>query len=262
VTFPARTAALLLLQAGAFWPVWVWYAKRLSDGSDEPWGLVPLVLAGVLFGRLPKAHGPAPSLLAGTLATLAYVASFPLAPPLLRAAFALVAMALTAAPLREGARSAAHLGLLLLSLPVMASMQFYLGLPLRAASGGVAAGLLSLSGFSVVVDGTCLRFGAQLLAIDAPCSGVRMLWGGTLLAVALAALLRLRLARTLALAAATAGTVVLANGVRAAALFFPESGLLVLPLWTHAAVGLVTFAGAAVLVLRCAFVLAPAEGWR
>ncbi|HSD27220.1 MAG TPA: archaeosortase/exosortase family protein [Vicinamibacteria bacterium] len=260
--FPPRTAALLLVQAAAFWPVWVWYAKRASDGSDEPWGLVPLLLAVLLFGRLPRAESPALSLRAGALATLLYAAAFPLAPPLLRAALALVALALTAAPLRDSAGSAAHLGLLLLSLPVMASLQFYLGLPLRAASGLVAAALLSLSGFSVVADGTCLRFGSELLAIDAPCSGVRMLWGATFLALALAALLRLPLARTVALTAATVGTVVVANGVRAAALFFPEAGILVAPPWAHSAIGFVTFAGVAFLVLRGAFVLVPPEARR
>jgi exosortase/archaeosortase family protein len=234
----------------------------MSDGSDEPWGLVSLLLAVFLFTRLPKAQSPASSLLAGTMATLAYAAAFPFAPPMLRAVFALAAIAVTAAPLRDGGSSPALLGLLLLSLPVVASLQFYLGHPLRVVSGVVAAELLSLSGFNVVADGTSLRFGTELVAIDAPCSGVRMLWGGTLLALALAAVLHLRLPRTVCLTLGAAVTVVLANGVRAAALFFPETGVIALPAWCHAAIGLVTFAAAGGLVLRGAMVLVPAERLR
>jgi exosortase/archaeosortase family protein len=258
VTLPSPTAALLLLQAAAFWPVWVWYTARMSDGSDEPWGLAALVVALGLFARLPKARRPAPSLLTPTIATLLYVAAFPFAPPMLRAALALVAVAVTAAPLREAGRSAPLLGLVLLSLPMVASLQFYIGHPLRVASGAIAAGLLSLSGFNVIADGTCLRFGSQLVAIDAPCSGVRMLWGGTLLALALAAILRLRLPQTLGLTLGAAGIVVLANGARAAALFLPETGIVVLPVWGHSAIGLVTFASAGMLMLRGAIALAPA----
>jgi exosortase/archaeosortase family protein len=96
------------------------------------------------------------------------------------------------------------------------------------------------------------------VAIDAPCSGVRMLWSAILTAFALAAVLRLPASRTVALAAAASATVVLANGVRAAALFLPETGAVLLPPWTHAAIGVVTFAGAGFLVLRAALSLAPA----
>ncbi len=252
-------ALWLAAQAAAFWPVWVWYAARLGDGSDEPWGVIAVVLALGLFMRLPAAVASAPSLVPGLLATLAYGAAFPFVPPLVRAAIALLALAATAAPTREGGRSPALLGLLLLSLPVIPSLQFYLGHPLRVASGEVAALLLSLSGFAVTAEGTCLRFGDQLVAIDAPCSGVRMLWGGMLLSFTLAAILRLPAMRTLALAAAAAGAVVLANGVRAAALFLPETGALLLPVWTHAAIGLVTFAGAGYLVVRAAVRLVPTE---
>ncbi len=258
----ARTPSLLLLQAVAFWPVWVWYAARLSDGSDEPLGLAALLLAVLLFVRLPATNGPDPSLLASTLATLAYAAAFPFAPPLLPAVFALAALAATATRLRDCRRSSALFGLLLLSLPVVASAQFYLGHPLRVVSGVVAAGLLSLSGFAVVADGTCLRYGGELVAIDAPCSGVRMLWGGTLLALGLAAMLRLRLSRTLGLTLGTAGAVIVANGVRAAALFLPEAHVLVLPGWSHTAIGVVTFAAVGALVLRGAIGLALTEELR
>jgi exosortase/archaeosortase family protein len=250
---------LLILQAAAFWPVWTWYAARLSDGSDEPWGLVSLLLAVLLFVRLPKAARPTPPLQASLLATLVYAVAFPAAPPMLRAVLAVAAIAVTAASLREVRGAGALFGLLLLSLPVVASLQFYLGHPLRVVSGFVASSLLSLSGFNVVADGTCLRFGSQLVAIDAPCSGVRMLWGGSFLALALAAYLQLRLSRTVGLVLGAVATVVLANALRSAALFFPEAGVIALPAWSHAAIGFVTFAGAGAFVARLAVVLAPVE---
>jgi len=39
---PVHPAWLLALQAAALWPIWLWYAKRTADGSDEPWGLLAL----------------------------------------------------------------------------------------------------------------------------------------------------------------------------------------------------------------------------
>src|SRR5262245_40553182 len=43
-----RPEALLAIELLAFWPVWRWYVHRLSDQSDEAWGVVALVTA-VLF---------------------------------------------------------------------------------------------------------------------------------------------------------------------------------------------------------------------
>jgi hypothetical protein len=33
---------ILAVQGVTFWPVWQWYVARLTDGSDEPWGVVAL----------------------------------------------------------------------------------------------------------------------------------------------------------------------------------------------------------------------------
>ena len=40
--------SLLLLQLAALWPHWNWMARRSGDGSDEPWGVVALLVVGVL----------------------------------------------------------------------------------------------------------------------------------------------------------------------------------------------------------------------
>lgn len=253
----ARVRGLLLLQAAAFWPVWAWYASRLDDGSDEPAGALGLLLAVAAWARLPERGPgePAPSLRLPVLATLAYAVAYPLVPPLLRAALALVALALLAVPARRGASLAAFSGLLLLSLPVTPTLQFYLGHPLRVISAAVASLLLGLSGMPVGIDGTCLRVGAELVAVDAPCSGVRMLWGGQLLAFLLAAQLGLGAARTAALAGVALGVVLVANGARAAALFLPEVARVGLPDALHAGTGVVCFGLAAAAILRAALVL-------
>jgi exosortase/archaeosortase family protein len=85
-----------------------------------------------------------------------------------------------------------------------------------------------------------------LVQIDAPCSGVRMLWAGLFLAAIVS--WRLRAAAAAACLAAAVAAVVLANALRSAALFLPEAGLLRVPAFAHEAVGLVAFALAAALV--------------
>jgi len=40
-----RTTTVIVLLLLAFWPVWHWYAKRMIDGSDAPWGLLALATA-------------------------------------------------------------------------------------------------------------------------------------------------------------------------------------------------------------------------
>jgi exosortase/archaeosortase family protein len=137
--------------------------------------------------------------------------------------------------------------LVLLALPALPTAQFVLGYPLRAAAGEVAASLLGLAGFAVVREGVALRWGERLAAIDAPCSGVNMLWTALLLVLVLAALGRLSARRTALLAGSAAVLAVAGNGLRAASLFLVESGALPLPLrlpgaTLHAALGVVAFA--------------------
>src|SRR5262245_59923054 len=78
VTLPRPIAGLVLLQVAAFWPVWSWYVRRTADGSDEPWGLAALVVAGVLLAKLPASG--APSVRAGMIATIAYALAYPFVP--------------------------------------------------------------------------------------------------------------------------------------------------------------------------------------
>jgi exosortase/archaeosortase family protein len=181
-----------------------------------------------------------------SLIMLVYAITFPFAPRLVQAALGMAALSCVLSSVRLG--SAVHpalAGLLLLSLPVMSSLQFYLGYPLRVMSGILAAASLQMAGLAVVRDGACLRLGTELISIDSPCSGVRMLWAMLYLAFTLACFFRLNASRTVVLAAAASLVVVLGNAMRSAALFQLETQFSFLPHWCHAAAGVVVFSSAA-----------------
>jgi exosortase/archaeosortase family protein len=191
-------------------------------------------------------------LLLPTLFTLLYVATFPFLPPLLRAAIAVTAIGCALSSFRLGVPF--HLGicgLLLLSLPVVSSLQFYLGYPLRVLTGALTAPLLQLTGFPVVREGTCLNWSGELVWIDAPCSGVRMLWAGLYLAFTLACFYELNARRTFFTVTVALLSIVFGNVLRSAALFYVEAGVITCPSWTHPAIGIITFAFTAAFIVLC-----------
>jgi exosortase len=246
--FLKRPAVLLALQLAACWPVWHWYAARVVDGSDEAWGVVALLTA-LWFIWQERRRAPVVTLdwrLPGC-SMLIYAASFHSLTPLPRAWLALGALALTISRGCLGRRLHVGIaGLLLLSLPLLASLQFYLGYPLRALVAMPAAALLRLGGLAVVSEGACLSWGDQLILIDAPCSGIRLLWAGVFLVCTLACSLRLNARRTLVALVLAVPIIVAGNVWRATALFYLEAGLARLPAWAHAGVGVAVFAVTAV----------------
>lgn len=243
--------AMSAVQIIAFTPVWKYYVSRIGDGYDEPWGFVSLITyVVILFVSKTKRRPERISLVLPAILTLSYAATYPFVPNLVRAAIAVTAVGCTFSSLRlSSPMHTASWGLLLLSLPVMPSLQFYLGYPLRIVSGLFAAALLKLAGFSVILEGTGLRWGTELISIDVPCSGVRMLWTGLYVAFTSACLLRLGTRRTFAAVVASIAAVVLGNGIRAASLFQVEAGLFKMPAWGHDAVGIVVFAGVAFSII-------------
>lgn len=238
---------LVALQVLALWPLGPWYVARMTDGSDEPWGVLALLTALLLPSAAAREAG---TLAVPSVAMLLYAAAFPFCPPLLRAALGFAALGTLWSLWRHGTPwHVPTLGLFLLALPWLASLQFYLGYPLRVAAGSLAVGLLRLSGFAVVREGVTLVWGSQSLLIDAPCSGVRMLWGGFYLTLVLCALNGLRARRCLGAVVLAAPVIVVGNGVRSAALFFTEARVITLPSWTHEGVGLAAFALVALALL-------------
>jgi exosortase len=252
---PDRSKPMLLLVAHAacFWPVWHWYWERLHDGADEPWAVAALLAAIVLSwprrGLEYRGSDPLPG--AAAALTIGYALMAPWTPPLVRAVCALAALGCTWISL-SGTRDKAPaiLGLFSLAVPVIASLQFYAGYPLRLVTASGASALLNIFGEPVTRMGTNMVSGAHVVLVDAPCSGVRMLWAASLLCCVLVTL-RDRVGwRAMAVALACVLPVVLvANIVRAALLFIVQTGSHEPAAWVHSAIGLGVFALIGLLLL-------------
>ncbi len=217
-------------------PVLFWYGRRLHDGGDEPLGLVALMLALITTPvKTWREQLPAPAALAaaGVLA-----AGFVLAeqiPMLARALLLVVALAIL---LGHGAGSTARGALLALSLPVTTSLQFYLGYPLRVVAAELGRHVVAAGGVPVERWGVTLRWAGGDVVVDAPCSGLNMLWTSLVLAAGVAAWRRLPAGRTVGLLSVAVVAVILANALRVGLLFFVETGRWTVPGWFHPALAL------------------------
>lgn len=244
-TLLTRPLTLITVQLLAFWPVWQWYLRRMLDPSDEPYGVVALVTAAgfVLFGRWK----PTPAigkkvLLIPALLTALYAATFHTAPMIVSAGVAMTALAALISSCTSNRTLRPGLWLLLmLALPVMASLQFYASFPLRMVVGKAAAALLQLTGLPVVLDGTLLCWNGHAVGIDTPCSGIKMLWAGFYMTAIMSCFFRWRQGRSLFFCLITLVVVILGNTLRATALFYVEAGRIALPAWIHQGIGLCVF---------------------
>jgi exosortase/archaeosortase family protein len=239
-----RPQFLIAAQLVAFWPVWRWYAVRVFDSTDQSWGLLALATAlFVVFARRVSTQASEHSLALPTFLMLLYAVTYPSFPPLARAGLAFTAIGVTLSLLHFGKPfHAGVLGLLCLSLPLIPSLQFFGGYPLRVLVATLTAPILRVAGFAVVQQGTCLNWSGQLIWIDAPCSGIRMLWVGLYLAFTLICIYELPWVKSLALLTVALFVIFTGNIFRALALFYIESGLLQAPPWAHDYAGLVAFA--------------------
>jgi exosortase/archaeosortase family protein len=234
------------------WPHWLYMARRLADGSDEPWGILAALTVLVLLVRdRHQLEVPTRSALvaSGVLAVVAALASL-LLPSLAAAAIAMLALGIFLVHALPRRPATPLVALLLLSLPVIASLQFYLGYPLRALTAHASALVLGMLGIDASAAGASLLSDGTTVLVDAPCAGIGMLWIGSYTAALLSWLNRAGALRT-ALNALAAGLLVLAaNVARNTALFFPEAGLVHWPAWSHDAIGLAAFALAVVPIVQ------------
>lgn len=254
-----RRYAPLLAVLVAMWPVGQWLAVRATHDVGDAWALLSLATAmAVLWHDRPKLASAHWGVTAA--AVLAYVFAYPFAPPLVRAMLAMTAVAAACSTLWYGRRLDIRLwGLLLLSVPLVPSLNFYFGYPLRVAVGEATAALLQLNGFAVVREGTILLWNAQQVSIDAPCSGIKMLWTGAYLCCALAAFMRLDARRTILLGSVAFAIVMTANALRATALFYVEAGIVPQAQRAHEPIGVIVFALAAVSIALAAIRLRDAD---
>jgi exosortase/archaeosortase family protein len=140
-------------------------------------------------------------------------------------------------------------GLVLLALPWIASLQFYLGFPLRVITAQLSAWGLQAAGFDATRSGASMLVNGQLVIVDAPCSGVQMAWLAYFTACAAAAATGLS-DRLFARRAAMVGAIVLlGNVLRNSVLVALESRPAGLSAAWHEAIGLAVLAAVCVAVL-------------
>ena len=252
-----RLLFILGLQVLAFWNVWRWYLARAVYSWDQPWGVLALV-AAIIF--LIASRKPWPrtqrSLVLPAILVIFYAATYVTFAPLARATVAFTALAVTTSSLRFGKSFHPGLfGLFYLSLPTLPTLQFFGGYPLRVVVAELTAPLLRLSGFAVIPEGTCLNWAGQMIWIDAPCSGIKMLWVGLFLTFVTLCLYELPLLKTLLLLPLIGVVIMAANVFRAVALFYLEAGVLSMPAWGHEYAGVIAFVLEATAIISIVLLL-------
>lgn len=250
-SLPSWMAGPLLfgLTVAVTWPSWRWFGARIAAAPDEalPLALAVLFLALLALPRLVAGAGLAlvpPWPLASMLAAYA-VAEVAAVPPIFKAALAaLAALWILYRAVFGSSPPAAFYGLAALSLPVLPSLQFVLGYPMRLVSAQLTVGLLTLQGVPIERQGTYVVWQGEMAQFDAPCSGVSMLWALVLLTLMMALVRRFSILATLAAVGFAILAAIAANVLRVASLLHLDIvGAAVSvddPL--HEAVGVVAFA--------------------
>ncbi|MDH5432732.1 MAG: exosortase/archaeosortase family protein [Gammaproteobacteria bacterium] len=248
-------AYILLTTLCGFWYAWQWYFNRVNASLEEAIGLffILIFVAVIAIKQVYKTQRiyrfslwPVVSLL------LIYALTFLLVfPDIIRSALAFLTLFLVIYWLAFGKQPPiAFWGLVLISLPVVPSMQFYLGYPARYISASLTVPLLQLNGLSVSQSGTNLIWENQLLQFDAPCSGVTMLWAGLLLTFFISLVYRFNITRTALAVLIACFLILVGNVLRAGSLFYLETGLITVEYsWFHEAIGVVTFIMVALMLM-------------
>ncbi len=237
------TTVYLLVQIATFWPIWKWYIARMTDGSDEPWGVLALATAiAVTIGQRRQMTLSQNHLVVSTGLVLVYICIYPWSPTLVTALVVNASLACTlSAMLGNKGIHTGLLGLLVLSLPIIASLQFYLGYPIRWFSAHCSSLLLQALSIPALADGATLLWRGESVMVDAPCSGIKMLWSGLFLSFTCSSLNRLNALQTLTAYWLASGMIFVGNVCRVSVLFFSESGIVDTPPWFHKGVGIAIF---------------------
>lgn len=244
----------LLLPCMALWPVWQWSAARLTDGSDDPFGIIAIfaLLAFAWHDRAMLRETPRQGLVLISLVMSLFAT--PLLhdiPALIRAMAGIASVMTMLFALREPGQPVLPMfGLGILSLPILSSLQFFAGYPLRIVTAGISAWLLQAGGIDTVREGTALQVAGHLVMVDAPCSGIHMAWAAYFTACVAGTWLRLPDRTFLRRLPWLSLLIISGNVIRNTLLVIKESGMLPLPEWTHEGIGLLIFAGVCVLILR------------
>jgi exosortase/archaeosortase family protein len=246
---PCLVTALVL---AATWDAWRWYALRVWDSPEEA---ASLVLTIVFLGALGVARrrNEAMPLPLDPIALLlaAFAASHALLPPIARTAIAVATTLYCCHVAAFKERPPVALwGLVALALPVVPSLQFTLGYPMRLVSAALTVGLLQTHGLAVTRQGTFLLWRDELIQFDAPCSGVSMLWAGLLLTLMGCVLFRFGTIKAMLAVVFSLVLAIACNVLRATSLFYVEAGLIPhTQAWWHEGIGIAAFTLSAAVTL-------------
>jgi exosortase/archaeosortase family protein len=153
----------------------------------------------------------------------------------------------------SGAPAAPLAGLAVLAMPVLSSLQFYAGYPLRLVTAQLSTWALQLGGLAAERSGSAMWVEGRLIVVDAPCSGVQMVWMAYFCACAMAALNTLDDRRFLRRLPGVGALVLLGNVVRNSILVVLEATQPAVSEAVHQGVGLAVLAavcGAVVALMR------------
>jgi exosortase/archaeosortase family protein len=243
---------VIALALTATWDAWRWYVLRVWDSPEEAASLVLTVafLGALGVARRRNEAMPLP-LVPVTLLLAAFAVSYLVLPPIARAAIAIAATLYCChlAAFRERP-PVAFWGLVALALPVVPSLQFMLGYPMRLVSAALTVGLLQAHGLTVARQGTFLVWRDELIQFDAPCSGVSMLWAGLLLTLMGCVLFRFGIIKLMVSVALSLVLAIACNVLRATSLFYVEAGLVPhAQAWWHEGIGIAAFTLSAAVTL-------------
>jgi exosortase/archaeosortase family protein len=241
-----------LLVMAATWDAWRWYVQRVWESPEEAASLaVTVMFLGALgVARRSKETMQLPFVPVALLLA-AFAVSYAVLPPIARAAIAIAAALFCGhvAAFKERP-PVAFWGLVALALPVVPSLQFVLGYPMRLVCAALSVGLLQAHGFAVERQGTFLVWRDELIQFDAPCSGVNMLWAGLLLTLMGCVLFRFNIIKVMIAVALSLVLAIACNVLRATSLFYVEAGLLPhAQAWWHEGIGIAAFTVSAVVTL-------------
>jgi exosortase/archaeosortase family protein len=237
----------------ALWPTAWFCVQRVQTTEDAACLLFSLATALLVSWRATPSTGNAFNHRAVTVAVLGYAAAQWWATPLFAAMAGMTALAIALSTRAFGKTlQPGVLLLLFLALPVIPTLEFALGHPLRVLATHGAHVLLGLMGQAVEPVGTCLRGDRGVVCVDAPCAGVRMVWTAAWCVGAVSSWNVLSWARTAGLGILALAAVLAGNMLRTASLFIAESRLVV-PAWMHEGVGLAAFGLVVACVLGAGF---------
>jgi exosortase/archaeosortase family protein len=244
---PAAIASIALLLAAI--PTLRWYVLRLQDGGGELAGLVPLC-AALWFGLRDRKGLKRTSRGAwtGVVLLLIQAAAYPFLPAMIRALLMIAALASVSGIWRKPG----IVCLLVLALPLTASLDFFLGYPLRLLTSINAGFLLEITGTDVSRTGVQLLYEGRVVGVDPACSGMNMLWSTGLLTALLAAVFSLRWRSLVPLGAAALALALAGNSLRAAILFFPEAEIINMPHILHPGIGIAIAGGGFLALMKLA----------